>query len=344
MSASTAREIAAELDGTTIVSDGKEHSFKDIKYKKLQNNYDLSFNDKETGITLYALLSEDEIEPLLNGDEVNGLRIKEFQEAENITEITPEKVSEIRQYFTEGPTEEEANEKYNILGIKPWMLDEISNGDIAGKDNKYIAETINHKIKSGYVPEEIKVEDEIKIEETPIISSEEKLNQPDYKYYVLNDKNKILTGWEYKEDARDFKKEQQEYGKLLVISSKRDLKQQGIDPDDNNNWGEDTPNKQDIAKRAIMWFEEEVKELSDENIVAAIAGNSTHNKDVERIKKLISNSKFGIDEDNNYDEFLSIITLYGDEILHKAKCARKYRMYKTEVALRKEYNSLSVFY
>lgn len=63
-----------------------------------------------------------------------------------------------------------------------------------------------------------------------------KIDQKDYKYYVLCKKsNKILSGWEYREDARDFVEETGR--KDLKIYTRSYLKRLGIDPKDNSNWG-----------------------------------------------------------------------------------------------------------
>lgn len=59
-----------------------------------------------------------------------------------------------------------------------------------------------------------------------------KINQRSYKYYVVVG-DKIESGWDFKEDARDAQKDNGVGGKVL---SKIYLKGQGIDPDDNASW------------------------------------------------------------------------------------------------------------
>lgn len=56
------------------------------------------------------------------------------------------------------------------------------------------------------------------------------INNRDYKWYVISDRG-IESGWEYKEDAQDFKRD--EGG---VVYSKRTLVSKGLDPDDDNSW------------------------------------------------------------------------------------------------------------
>ena len=90
---------------------------------------------------------------------------------------------------------------------------------------------------------------DLEIEDSKI---EEKINQSDYKYYVVNPKtNKILTGWEYKEDADDNAKEQMDYGKKdIAVFSKKTVKNLGIDVDNNNSWLDNKDNYS-IIKEAL---------------------------------------------------------------------------------------------
>jgi hypothetical protein len=64
---------------------------------------------------------------------------------------------------------------------------------------------------------------------------EEKINNPDYKFYVLNkDNTKIHSGWEYKEDALDAKKDcPDSTGKIYQLAG---LKKLGIDPNVDSFW------------------------------------------------------------------------------------------------------------
>jgi len=67
------------------------------------------------------------------------------------------------------------------------------------------------------------------------LSRSKKINNPDYKYYLLNQAGtRIRSGWEYLEDAKDAKKDDTESGKILQL---RGLKALGIDPNDDSVWG-----------------------------------------------------------------------------------------------------------
>lgn len=92
-------------------------------------------------------------------------------------------------------------------------------------------------------PEE-KVEEKV---EEPIV--EEKVeevivpilfNKPEYKYYLLADSIKILSGFEFKEDAEEELTELAKFDKydLIVISSKK-LLENKVDANDNLNWVQD---------------------------------------------------------------------------------------------------------
>ncbi len=76
--------------------------------------------------------------------------------------------------------------------------------------------------------EEEKEEDKIKI----------KINKPEYKYYIFDSsRNKILAGFEYKEDALiDLEARQNMGQKQLAILSKRELSNSVFNPEDDNNW------------------------------------------------------------------------------------------------------------
>lgn len=64
-----------------------------------------------------------------------------------------------------------------------------------------------------------------------------KINQKGYKFWVVYN-NKIITGWEYVEDAKDFLKEMKdEIGKVGRIYQRVGLKKLGLDPDNNDSWG-----------------------------------------------------------------------------------------------------------
>lgn len=71
---------------------------------------------------------------------------------------------------------------------------------------------------------------------------EEKINQSDYKYYIFNTKNKeILEGFEFKEDASDRLDELKFYGNTdYVLENKRSLLANGLDPNNNKSWGNET--------------------------------------------------------------------------------------------------------
>lgn len=64
-----------------------------------------------------------------------------------------------------------------------------------------------------------------------------KINQKGYKFWVVY-KDKIVSGWEYVDDAKDHVKEiKDEQGLATKVYQRVGLKKLGLDPDDNDSWG-----------------------------------------------------------------------------------------------------------
>jgi hypothetical protein len=82
-----------------------------------------------------------------------------------------------------------------------------------------------------------------------------KINQKDYKFYVVNPKTmKIHGGYEYREDAKDLADEHAEMGHKMKVLTKRALVSKGSDPDNNDSWGKDSDlnEAKDFVKREYM--------------------------------------------------------------------------------------------
>lgn len=79
-------------------------------------------------------------------------------------------------------------------------------------------------------------------EEMDEYGASDNYNQPDYKYYVINKiTNKIITGFEIKDDAISHVKELASGGddpKNYVVSSLKYAKMRGLDPNNNESWGQ----------------------------------------------------------------------------------------------------------
>jgi hypothetical protein len=75
---------------------------------------------------------------------------------------------------------------------------------------------------------------------------EKKINQKDYKFYVIitggkdagkKAVGKIESGWEFKEDAQDQVAEIKSADRITAkVLTKQGLKNQGLNPDDNKDW------------------------------------------------------------------------------------------------------------
>lgn len=75
------------------------------------------------------------------------------------------------------------------------------------------------------------------------LAEEKKINQPDYKYYtcqIFQDGSlNICEGFEYENDAKDSKKDEETYGRdnfIIKVLTKRFLTSKGVNPDDNKYW------------------------------------------------------------------------------------------------------------
>jgi len=87
------------------------------------------------------------------------------------------------------------------------------------------------------------------LKEMVVQNEKEKLNQPDYIVWVYSpDQNKIISGWSYPEDAADFIADQAGALGQLKAYGKVKLKQLGLNPDDNRDWGTDMPSMLKEAK------------------------------------------------------------------------------------------------
>jgi hypothetical protein len=78
---------------------------------------------------------------------------------------------------------------------------------------------------------------------------ENQINQPDYQFYVFDpNQNKIIGGFEYRDDAIDMGKERTANGFTgLKVYSKKFLVKTHLNPDDNNNWGTDILKEDNIS-------------------------------------------------------------------------------------------------
>ena len=189
-------------------------------------------------------------------------------------------------------------------------------------------------------------EQEITVEEAAheIAEAHHKINNPDYRYYVINSENKIVSGWEYKEDAREFKKEQDVFGDgKLVVVNKKQLKDMGKDPDDNSSW--DTKNKpsdKDILWRAVNWYEHEI----EHKVIKKVEGAGLQNQiDVNYIKDKVKLAESNIEtlSDTLKKWVGQLLDMYSIGILDIATNANKLGLSKTSSELMAEYKSVTEY-
>ena len=89
-----------------------------------------------------------------------------------------------------------------------------------------------------------------------------KLNNAEFAYYVLNNENKIIKGFEYKEDANDFKREMK-HEKLRVVL-KKDLPFGVSGANDDSNWGTSSSVHTDFIERAKKCYIIHARKFDDE--------------------------------------------------------------------------------
>lgn len=73
---------------------------------------------------------------------------------------------------------------------------------------------------------------------------DESINQPDYKFYVVAlAQNKIVSGWEYRQDAKDYIVNSEDNLGVLKILTAPTLKRAGLDPNNDKSWGTEKLNE-----------------------------------------------------------------------------------------------------
>lgn len=70
-----------------------------------------------------------------------------------------------------------------------------------------------------------------------VIHEAKKINKKEYKYYLIRN-NKIVQGFENKEDGTDLIKDDPDYAKSGKICAKSMLKSKGLDPENKSDWKE----------------------------------------------------------------------------------------------------------
>lgn len=267
-------------------------------------------------------------EPLVLDEDLLQIKATEFE-----LKSLSEKSGNIREYYIDELQEKEPEENISISKealeylAKHWnKSEEETLKELETASRSFVNEIISDN-KDNLQLTEYESNGDILIDIIKITPVEVLKNSPDFKYYALTPENKIVFGAEYKEDVREYISDRKQYTKLRLVS-KRDLPVEDVN--DNSNWIEDSSEKISLIERMLKWYHKEVEELSKEQIVSEIIKDSRENVYVYA--------------DNNKEELLKIVTIYGDAILEKANCSKKYLMTNTEKALRDEYKKLEMFY
>lgn len=265
-----------------------------------------------------------EIELLIDDKIANGLNVvfiinteSDESEIEKTFNDTDEFIKEYGDYLIGKNIVYEKGEKYKITNLKNISED----GD---KLDGFIILVLNDKIfqfldtenfekfiNGDYVIGEIDfIEGGFSLllddDKNPEVIEEPKINKPEYKYYLVNkNKNKILTGWEYREDAENafddlFKDEKSE----CLILSRKNIPSE-LNPDENINWFLSVDNLS-IIEEALSYavnkgdFDEESKNIyidkykNEGKYVTVIKANLIYYYSflTSKFKNSIFNSKF----------------------------------------------------
>lgn len=119
----------------------------------------------------------------------------------------------------------------NIMGLYDGV--DYNNKNTNELNNRFNILFNKHKTQIKKILSSSQQIDELKVKDP----NQEKINNPDYKFFVIDSNHKIKSGWEYLEDAIDFKKESEDYmGPLKVYSKKYLMQQKQLNPDNNTSW------------------------------------------------------------------------------------------------------------
>lgn len=236
------REYKDYLIGKSIESRSKKKIEKskivNVQTEKLEGNdyVQIEINSKEEPFRyLYSSELQNFIDgELINQDDDNVFKLILQEEDENLSEEDTDLMNATILWDT--LTDEELEKVITNLGYKPskYILD----------DGNFVTfETLENASKGKQLKEAfIEYSKNPKVEKEEVVITEEekkpesKYNKPEHKYYTVNEKNKICSGHEYKEDAIESRREILKKGKKASIYSLRELKGMGIDPDNNDNW------------------------------------------------------------------------------------------------------------
>ncbi len=146
------------------------------------------------------------------------------------------------------------------------------------------------------------------VNELEINKPKEKINQPDYAYYIYSEnQHAIIAGFEYVEDANDFKNDMDSLGPLKIYT-KRKLMMVGLNPDSNKAWGTDYINESKLNKiihnmlikeASYGQFKKEVKFRSkNEMLHKGIKTVKSKLQEVDRIVEYMSRMKQELSEND----------------------------------------------
>lgn len=244
-----------DLKGIDIIEGEEQKTIHSINLDTDLNILEITYGNSET-----KSFDGEEINKLLSGEEVNGIKI--YQEEQELEEIEEEEEEQNAfnnaELFLEEYGEYLVGKKINaddvISQIKSVSLEDENNDAVnIETDNGYfriysdefqdfidgevIGITDDDEVGLFLVLQEEPVIEETTVEEVKI----ESFNKPEFRYYLVCEKGKIFSGYEYQEDAKANKKHFLSEGRSFDIASLKDLQAKGIDVNDNANWCSNVP-------------------------------------------------------------------------------------------------------
>ena len=128
-----------------------------------------------------------------------------------------------------------------------------------------------------------------------------RIDRKSYKYYCLDPRTgKLLTGWEYREDAKDYIKQSTIVG--LKIYTRKYLERTGTDPKQNKNWGAENiagvkyPEGQEVVLAGDFRKNIQIPEIKVRYNRGKTFGKIRESRDVYQFLKRVYGRQIGIQE------------------------------------------------
>lgn len=168
-------------------------------------------------------------------------------------------------------------------------------------------------------------------------------NQPEFKYYVVTNQNRIISGHEFKEDAQEKKNNLSLKIKTISrIIAKRDMGE--IDVENEESWGDKNYSIVDSVERAINFYKSEAhKDFNDfVNLVGLPVELKTITEEKSFIQSIENRMKDGSDLTEEEKKFLKkMLSSYSDGLIKKYQKSISYSYNDISRSLSDEISNVS---